>query len=267
MEDTTCTVKKYYNSEVQKEWERLELHFIEFELTKRYLNRYIKTGDRVLDIGGGPGRHSLYIAEKGCDVTLADLSDENVRFALGKAKEKGLNIKAFPCDARNIDSYAEGSFDSILLMGPMYHLLAEADRIKAVEACLKLLRPGGVIFISFISSYAGIIYSMKYEPEMILIPELETQYRLFTEDKTFVGESFTKTFFIRHADILPFMERFGLEKLHLLGQESLLAPNEPNIQAQPKEVVDKWLDLAEKVCEREDLLPFSEHFMYIGKKE
>jgi hypothetical protein len=46
------------------------------------------------------------------------------------------------------------------------------------------------------------------------------------------------------------MERFGLEKLHLFGQESILAPNEPNIQAQSKEVIDKWLDLAEQVCER-----------------
>jgi len=45
-----------------------------------------------------------------------------------------------------------------------------------------------------------------------------------------------------------------------------LAPNEPNILCQPEEVVNKWLNLAEEVCEREDLLSFSEHLMYIGKK-
>ncbi|HOJ47828.1 MAG TPA: class I SAM-dependent methyltransferase [Bacillota bacterium] len=266
MEDEVRTVREYYNNEVQNEWERLEKHFIEFELTKRFLNRYIKPGDRVLDVGGGPGRYSLYLAQKGCDVTLADLSEENVRFAQEKAKEEGVCIKAHQCDAREIDSIVDGLFDSILLMGPMYHLLEEADRVKCVEACLKLLKPGGVIFISFISSYAGIIYSMKYEPEMILVPELEYQYQLFAEDKPFAGNAFTKAYFIRHADVLPFMEQFGLEKLHLFGQESILAPNEPNIQAQPKEVIDKWLDIAERVCEREDLLSYSEHLMYIGRK-
>ncbi len=107
---------------------------------------------------------------------------------------------------------------------------------------------------------------MKYEPELILTPEIEVQFQLFAEDKPFAGDSFTKAFFIRHADVLPFMERFGLEKLHLFGQESILAPNEPNIQAQSKEVIDKWLDLAEQVCEREDLLSYAEHLMYIGKK-
>ncbi|MCM3741243.1 hypothetical protein M3210_13285 [Oceanobacillus luteolus] len=66
-------VKKFYDETVDYEWERLERHKVEFELTKRYLNRYIKPGDKVLDLGGGPGRYSLYLAELGCAVTLADL--------------------------------------------------------------------------------------------------------------------------------------------------------------------------------------------------
>jgi len=50
--------------------------------------------------------------------------------------------------------------------------------------------------------------------------------------------------------------------MHFFGQESILAPCEENIKAQPREVVDKWLDLAERVYEREDLLEYSEHLMY-----
>lgn len=69
-------VKKFYDETVDYEWERLERHKVEFELTKRYLNRYIKPGDKVLDLGGGPGRYSLYLAELGCAVTLADLSEK-----------------------------------------------------------------------------------------------------------------------------------------------------------------------------------------------
>ena len=56
-------------------------------------------------------------------------------------------------------------------MGPMYHLLEASERAKAVWAALKLLKPGGTIFISFINLYAGMIYAMKFEPDIIADPQ------------------------------------------------------------------------------------------------
>ena len=252
---------------VVAEWERLQQHQFEFELAKRYINRYVKPGDKVLDIGGGPGRYSLYLAAKGCDVTLLDLSSANVEFAKKQAAAQGVSIKAFVGDAREVDSIIRGQYDHILLMGPLYHLLKESDRVKTVNASLKCLKQNGIIFVSFISSYGGIIYSMKYEPQLIIEKDLEFQYKMFEEDLPFFGDSFTQSYFYRHKDVLPFMAKFPLEKLHFFGQESILAPCEENIKAQPQEIIDKWLDLAEKVCEREDLLSYSEHLMYIGRKK
>lgn len=62
------------------------------------------------------------------------------------------------------------------------------------------------------------------------------------------------------------MAQFPLQKLHYLGQESILAPCEGNIKGKPQAVIDKWLDVVEQVCEREDLLSYSEHLMYVGRK-
>ena len=59
-------VRDYYNSAVETEWIRIE-NRPEFLLTCRYIDRYIKPGDKVLDIGGGPGRYSFYLAEKICE--------------------------------------------------------------------------------------------------------------------------------------------------------------------------------------------------------
>jgi len=264
--DTVKIIKDFYDNGVIIEWERLQNHSIEFEITKRYIDRYIKAGDSVLDIGGGPGRYSLYLAEKGCDVTLFDLSSANIKFAKDKATEQGVAFKTIVGDAREVDTLVNKHFDHILLMGPMYHLLEEADRVKAINTSLKLLKPNGKIFISFISSYGGIIYSMKYDPQLIINNKTKFEYKLFEDDLPFSGDSFTKAYFIRHKDVLPFMSQFPLEKLHLFGQESILSHNEENIKAQPKEVIDKWLDLAERVSEREDLLSYSEHLMYIGRK-
>ena len=256
-----------YNSDVNGEWERLVRHPVEFDITCRYIDRYIKQGDKVLDIGGGPGRYSLYLAEKGCDVTLLDLSDGNVAFAMERAGEKELPITAVCGDACYADTLVSGQFDHVLLMGPMYHLTEESDRIKSVSAALKLLKPGGKIYISFISAHAGMIYLMKYAPnELASTPREVELMNLVIDDKPFSGIGFTVNYFARQKDILPFMEQFPLEKLHFFGQESILAPCERNIISQPKEVYERWIHLAAELCEREEFLSWSEHLMYVGMK-
>lgn len=263
--DTTEIIRSYYDASVEAEWERID-NRPEFLITCRYINRYIKAGDKVLDIGGGPGRYSLWLTEGGCDVTLLDLSPQNVSFAKMKAAERGFALKALVGDARTVDDTVPGLYDCILLMGPLYHLLEESDRIKAINASLRLLRPGGIIFVSFINMFAGMIYAMKINPPVIIDENESEFYRAVLEDRSFTGEAFTQAFFIHQREVLPFMSQFPLEKLHYFGQESITSPCESNIMSQPKEIVDAWLDMSEKLAEREDLLSWSEHLMYVGRK-
>ena len=79
MEDCIRIVQEHYDSDVQYEWDRLKRHPFEFAITTKMMDRYIKPGDRILDIGGGPGRYSIYYAQKGCNITLVDLSEEKVK--------------------------------------------------------------------------------------------------------------------------------------------------------------------------------------------
>lgn len=88
------SIREYYNNSVENEWERLERNPYEFRIHKHFMEKYVKPGDRILDVGGGPGRYSLYLAQKGCNVTLVDLSDGNVEFARQKAAEQGLSLQA-----------------------------------------------------------------------------------------------------------------------------------------------------------------------------
>ena len=199
------TVRRFYNSNSQGEWERLERHPIEFAVTRHFLDRYVKPGDRVLDIGGGPGRYSLYLAEQGCDVTLLDLSDENVHFAEKEADRRGLTLKAVQGDACIADQVVSGCYDHVLLMGPMYHLLEETQRSEAVAAALRLLRPDGLLFVSFISLYAGFSYFMKEMPEGVLLPSEQDYIQCYLEDRTYCGDAFTTPCFIAPREIEPFM--------------------------------------------------------------
>ncbi|MEH7226809.1 class I SAM-dependent methyltransferase [Bacillus sp. JJ1566] len=259
-------VRKFYDETVDYEWDRLERHKVEFELTKRYLNRYIKPGDKVLDLGGGPGRYSLTLAELGCDVTLADLSEKNVEFALTRASEKGLTLEGLQVDARDLSIIEDSQFDYVLCMGPMYHLKSEEDRVKTIRECLKKLKPNGIIFVAFISSYSFVWDYLIRNPEFILNSDRQLELNKIVDGKEFAGKGFSDNFYISPKNVLPFFEKFNLEKLHLLNSESFLYLREPELLKQKQDVINAWLDFAEKVCEHEDLLSMAEHIMYIGKK-
>lgn len=137
---------------------RLDRHKIEFDITKRYLDEFIQ-GEQleIFDIGGGPGRYSIYLAQKGHTVTLLDLSEKNIAVAKEKVAQANVALYAIvQGDVLKLDTYEDEKYDIVLLMGPLYHLLEESDRKKAVEGAMRLLKPQGIIIVSFISKYAMI---------------------------------------------------------------------------------------------------------------
>lgn len=264
--DSVEIVRAFYDEGFAHEWERMERHPIEWSVNTHFIGRYVRPGDRVLDIGGGPGRYSIHLAEKGCDVALADLSQGNVDFAAAMARERGVLLSATRADARDLSAFESTSYDAVLLMGPLYHLLEDADRELAIAEALRCLKPGGVLFAAFISHYAGMYYAMSHEPECILYESERENFALMRADKPFSGHAFTQAHFIRRDDALELMSRFPLEKLHFLGSEAMLSASEVNIMQHPKEVVDAWCDLAIHFCEDESLQMLSEHFLYVGRK-
>ena len=247
MDETTKIIKNYYDSAVQSEWNRIA-NRPEFLLTCRMLGRYIKPGHTVLDIGGGPGRYSLWLAGKKCDVTLFDLSPENVKFAEERAAEQGLAIKTFAGNALDADVLVVGQFDHVLLMGPMYHLLEEPDRIKAVNGALNLLKPGGIIYVSFINLFAGIIYYMKDAPNAFSWENEAIYLNNVLSQNNYIGDAFTKAVFMEQSKILPFMAQFPLEKLHLFGQEGITSHCESNIMSQSPEIINSATQSSQILC-------------------
>lgn len=266
MSTPTANVKAYYDSYPEKEWERLANARLEFDINMSFLTRYIKPGDTLLDLGGGPGRYALALAQRGVEVTLCDLSPENAAFALQKAEEASLSLQAFAGDAREIALLTHEMFDHVLLMGPLYHLWEEQEREEAMRAALSRLKPGGTIAAAFIGSYAGLIYDMRDYPADVLNPGILDLFELLVQQKPFAGRAFTDAYFERHQNVLPFMAKFPLETLHFLSSESFFAPCSDRLYAAPEEVYQEWLSLGIRLCELLDALPFAEHLLYIGRK-
>lgn len=267
-------VRAHYNEDANKEWSRFDGGArVEFELNKRFLARYIKPGDRVLDCGGGPGRYSLWLSEMGCDVTLFDLAEENVKFGLAKADELGLKLSGIAGDARKVRELTDGEFDHVLLMGPLYHLTDEADRRMAVNSCMDCLKVGGTLSTAFISFYGGMVFLLreligggdKYDAAPLEL--IDVDLGQVERREAFHGDGFTRAYMCFQDEAARFMDSFDtLEKLHFIGSESVLAPFIHNVMSADDGVYRRLLDFGERLCEREELLSYAEHFLYIGRK-
>jgi len=118
-------IQEFYDKNVQNEWERLDRHRTEFEVTMKALREFLPPSPcRVLDVGGGPGRYSIALAKSGYAVTLFDLSKGCLDFAERKSSELGVELSGtVKGSSLDLGKFADEAFDVVLLMGPLYHLL------------------------------------------------------------------------------------------------------------------------------------------------
>ncbi len=266
MDNSREIVRNFYDQNAKQEWERLERHPYEFAITTRMMDRYIKPGDSILDIGGGPGRYSLHYLQKGNPVILTDLSQVNIDFALRLASERNLPLRALACDALEIDQHVEEKFDHVFLMGPLYHLLDESERFKAVQAALAMLKPDGILYASFLMMFSGIIFFLREAPQQIVQSGEKVWLDAVRHQISWGGDAFTSAFFFDQDAILPFMQQFEIEILHLFGQEGITSTHNYELQMQTEEIQSAWIDFAVDLCEMPKYLSHSEHAMVIARK-
>jgi len=123
------------------------------EISYYLLQRWKAKGfRRFLDLGCGPGRHSMQFARAGFDVTAFDLSPEAIALVEGKAKEAGIGIATCYGDMRLLP-FADAAMDCLLA----YHVISHTDSegIREVLAEIKrILRPGGELYLTFCSKKA-----------------------------------------------------------------------------------------------------------------
>ena len=111
----------------------------------------------VLDVGGGPGVYSSWLALLGYRVRLID----PVPLHVAQAMLVGRSQPDHPFDAIIGDALRleepEGQWDAVLLMGPLYHLTERADRLQALGEARRVVRPGGAVFVAAISRFASLL--------------------------------------------------------------------------------------------------------------
>jgi 2-polyprenyl-3-methyl-5-hydroxy-6-metoxy-1,4-benzoquinol methylase len=269
-------VRKFYSISAEREWMRLEHPTdgrIEFAVHKAWIGRYLpQLPARVLDIGGGPGRYSLWLGEQGYRVTLADLSPELLALAQEKATESGVAVESFvEANATDLSQFADGSFDVVLCMGPLYHIMFEDERAAAAQELHRVLKPGGVVFAAFLNRLQALRVAVDQDIPLFTPYTFDIVKRWHYEGvlNFAVPGTFNLAYLFHPRDVQPFMEAAGFQMMDLISSQSIAGHRQKHLAgfAEKQPELYEWVmsELIEMANEP-SIIGSGFHLLYIGRK-
>ena len=147
--------EKYNNYQEDERFNRKSQSF-EFKTTMLYIQKYLKKGSKILEIGAGTGRYSIALAKMGYDVTAVELVESNLKVLSENAK--GIeNLKSYQGDVLELQ-FEDNTFDMVLCLGPMYHLYNQKDKTRAISESLRVCKPRGICMFAYLT-HSSIIWA------------------------------------------------------------------------------------------------------------
>ena len=265
--ETMNEVQRFYDERAREEWERLERHRTEFAVTLRTLEEHLPPPPaRVLDAGGGPGRYAIALSRRGYEVVLFDLSEGCLELAREKAREAGVELAGCERgDARDLSRFADGIFDAVLLLGPLYHLLEEEERRRAIREARRVLVPGGLLFASFITRYAPIRWAAKHEPGWVVEHRERLERLLSSGALPARPGGFTAAYFAHPSEICFLMESEGFRTLELIACEGVVSMIEEQVNELTGQLWEAWVELNRRLGKDPSVHGAAEHLLYVGR--
>jgi S-adenosylmethionine-dependent methyltransferase len=264
---TPNPVEQMYDADSEREWQRLERHRTEFAVTLRALAEYLPPASaKILDIGGGPGRYAIELTRQGYEVSLLDLSQNNLALAGQKAVSAGVKIaQTVHGNALDLSAFATESFDAVLMFGPLYHLLQVPERLQAVREARRVLRSNGRLLVAFVTRFAPFRDAAANYPDWFTNNTAYAEQILRTGVHD-LGQGFVNAYFAHPTEICPFMESAGVQTLNLIGCEGVVSAIEEKINQLTDEEFELWVDLNYRLGQEPSLYGAAEHLLYVGEK-
>ncbi|MCC6458735.1 MAG: class I SAM-dependent methyltransferase [Caldilineaceae bacterium] len=268
MRDDVSDIAHFYNTDPAREHLRLDRHQLEYDMTWRYLDRYLPAQGSILEVGAATGRYTLALAKRGYTLTAVDLSAALLEECRNRLAEAGLEgqVRFVVADARDLGGVPQRGFDAVLLMGPLYHLIVEADRKMVVQQAFERLREGGILFSSFLSRFGMMGDLLKNKPDWIedqaaVRSQLEHGKR--PDDSPRGG---FRGYAAQVSELAPLHEAIGFETLTVAAVEPVIAADDESYNKLQGKQRQQWLDLFYEMSTERSILGASRHLLYVGKK-
>ena len=235
---------------------------VEYLTTMRYIEKYLRPGMRVLEIGAATGRYSHALARQGYRVDAVELVQHNI-YIFNSLTQPGENVTVRQGNATDLSYFADGTFDMTLLLGPMYHLFSVEEQKKALSEALRVTKPGGILMAAYCGNEATMIQYC-FGKGMLR----EEKYQKLVDPVTFKANSDPAELFelYRREDIDGLMQGFATQRLHYVGTDLATNYMRETVDAMEEDLFAMYLRYHFAICERPDLVGASHHILDVHRK-
>ncbi len=247
---------KYYNKFNEDKRLTRKHAKIEFNTALHYIEKLVSKGSLIADIGAGKGAYSTKLEDLGYKVEAVELVLHNLR----EIEKKG--IKCHLGNATNLSMLENNMYDAVLLFGPMYHLIDEESKIKALNEAKRIVKDNGLIFISYCMNEYAVITHGFIESNI----KDDIKNNLLDEEYHITPKETDLYSFVRLEDINKYKDICNLKRVTILSQDGPSEYLKRVINNMDDETFNLYFKYHLKTCERPELLGAGRHILDILKK-
>jgi SAM-dependent methyltransferase len=267
------SIIQYFDEFGEGEWRRLVRtppDEVNLYLHRRYLEKRLAPGSRVLEIGAGAGRFTQILANLGARILVADLSPVQLelnrlyagQFGFAHAVEDWLQV-----DICDLSCLEPRSFDAVVAYGGLFSYVLD-QRPRALQECLRVLRPGGRLFLSVMSLWGSAHASLD---NVLAIPPAANRKIIQTGDitpHTFPGRENQFMHLFRSGELRRWLLGAGLALLDLSASGCLSVTWGEALQ-KIRDDPEKWealLQVETEACAGPGCLDMGTHLIAVAEK-
>ena len=264
MDEKTVNLLNAYYTDYDEDGRLRSRHgSVEFHTTMRFIEKYLKPGDRILEIGAGTGRYSHALARAGFQVDAVELVQHNIDI-FKQNTQPGENVSVIQGNALDLSMFQDNRYDITLLLGPMYHLFTLEDQKQALREAIRVTKSGGVIYAAYCNNDATIV-DFCFRRGMLKEP----RYQALIDPVTFKASSNPEELFVlyRKEDVDALMSDLPVERLHYVGTDMAANYLRDVVDAMDDDMFARFLSYHDVICERPDMVGVSHHMLDVFRKK
>jgi len=147
-------IEIFYNKASEETRLDKGMGIFEFERIKSLIEKHILSSPlTIIDIGGGTGKYSEWLAKKGHKVHLVEPVSKHIKIARNRASKLKNKFSVHIGESRKLE-FSNNYADLIILHGPLYHLQKKEDRDLTIFEAKRVLKNNGII-LGFAINYTA----------------------------------------------------------------------------------------------------------------
>lgn len=244
-------IERHYNKHPE-DLRLLRRHgIVEFSVTMHHLRRFLKPGHTILDIGAGTGRYTSALMAEGYSVKAIELVKHNIDVFL--KREPTADVQQG--DARHLPSIPTATADITLLLGPLYHLIGDEEKLKALSEAKRITKPGGLIFVAYLMNEYSILTYCFAEERIGKLME-----RGVIDDQFHIQAKADELYdYVRTDDINRLNEKAGLERVTIFSPDGAADYMRTSLNRMSEATFARFIHYQKCISERQDLIGSGSH--------